>query len=134
MPELLALIAVVASLLLGPCLIKLAARILRRIAVSWQDCFLFSLLLTALYMIPSMAGMSWPKGLPHSVTGTITFALILFLSTWYFSTRASTAQGVLLGWRGALRLSLVAGGLALATTLVLAAITLLGLVQVFRHL
>lgn len=115
--------------------IKLAALILRRILVSWRDCFLyalgFSIVTTCVNLLdvsPSDLLPALLPLLPRQLAVDLSLLLPFGSCAWYFQRNASRANGMPLGWLRAWLLSLLA--------FVLAAVSFFGslvLLLVFFH-
>lgn len=109
-------------LLLAPLLYalvtKLAAFIFRRTQLSWLHAFMFGVLVlivgSAGAVLNQMAGMFLP--IPISVL--LGFSVLVLLGGWYLGSRAKTADGIALQFKGGLLLSLVVYGLFVALGIV----------------
>ncbi|KQV60832.1 hypothetical protein ASC95_05240 [Pelomonas sp. Root1217] len=100
--------------LLYAVLVKLAARLLRRMQLSWKHALLFGLIALVVGAIGTVANQSTGRVLPALVAGLLGVAIQLVVGGWYLGPRARTASGELIGFgRGAL-LSLVAFGIVFA--------------------
>jgi hypothetical protein len=110
------LVPLLFTFLVVACFVKLAARLLRRIRVGWQHSLLFGLMLGALALAKSAFGLSFADFMPPALALVLGLTVSLGIGTWYFSTRATTAEGDQLGWRGSLRLTGLALGLMLAVS------------------
>ncbi len=87
------------STMLASCF-KLSAYVLRRRVVSWKQCFTFAFILVLIGIVGNvvinLGGITMPP-----VIGTIlAFAVKIGLGTWFFSHRATYANGQQLGLRG----------------------------------
>lgn len=91
--------------------LKLAARLFRRTTVSWLHALLFGMLLLGISVAKVISGYAFSVVVPHTVAMVLGTALTVGVGTWFFSTRARTAQGVPVGWRGSLQLTGIAVGL-----------------------
>jgi hypothetical protein len=107
------------TFLVVACFVKLAARLLRRTRVSWKHSILFGLLLGALALAKSAFGLLFADFLPPIMALAAGLSVSLGIGTWFFSTRAASAEGDLLGWRGSSRLTGLALGLMLAVSFAL---------------
>lgn len=102
--------------------IKLSARILRQVGITWKQGFVFGLTVVIYsflgYSISLRLGYSLPI-LPGIVAGLLANAII---GGWFFSKRGASAEGGLLGWGGAVKLTGLAFALLVLTGAVLTSI------------
>jgi len=109
MPAVLIFLPLVAMMALLGLIWKLAARILRYGGVTWPLAFLVGVTIVSINMlcrgVLMVAGMTFPPYLAWTL-GPVVPVLI---GAWCFHERATGAEGVEVGWPGALKLS----GLAL---------------------
>lgn len=113
MSEIFGLLPLVLALALVACFVKLAARILRRTLISWKSALLFSLILFVLTTVKFLSGLSFSAVLPPVVALLIGIAITLSVGSWFFSSRAITAEGSKVGWLGGLKLTSLSFGLML---------------------
>ena len=97
---------------------KLAARLMRRVQVSWKHCWMFALMLALVAILRAMAGLALSAVLPPLMAFVFGLAITALLGAWFFRNRASTAAGVLLGWSGALQLTALGMGLLMGLALI----------------
>lgn len=96
---------------------KLAARLFRRTVVTWKHSFLFVLLLCALTIAKVASGLNFSTAFPPAIALILGFLVTIIVGGWFFSSRATTSAGTLLGWSGALQLTALTYGLSLAALL-----------------
>jgi hypothetical protein len=100
--------------------VKLAARLLRRARVSWKHSFDFGAILAALVVAKYSSDVLFSSFLAPAIALTLGTIAALGTGAWFFSTRAGTEKGGLLGWRGGLLLTGITLVLSLAFNLALA--------------
>lgn len=86
-------------------LVKLAAVLLRRTRVTWMHALAFGGILLVLTLVGRLAEPLWIPSVPQPIPALVGIALNLAIGTWFFSTRATTAEGQVIGRRGALKLT-----------------------------
>jgi hypothetical protein len=79
--------------------------------------FLFALILFALTVAKLLAGLSLATVLPLGVAPLVGLAVSLAFGSWFFSSRATTAEGLRIGWLGGLKLTGLSYALALVILL-----------------
>ncbi len=84
--------------------VRLAGWLLGRARVSWQHGYAYFGLVAGISLLVRLLGRSWPA-LPVPLALGLGLAAQILVGTWFFSTRATTAEGVPLGWRRALQLA-----------------------------
>ena len=85
--------------------VKYAANSLRIRNVSWRHSVLFGLMLAGLMIVAKLITLTFGQTLSlvwGMLLGLMEFVVI---GGWFFSTRASAADGNMLGWLGAMKLS-----------------------------
>lgn len=117
------------------CFFKLSARLLRRIAVGWLDCFLIALALAVMAGVVNLCGLSLANLLPDNLATTLLPGVLAAgIGAWYFRDIARRADGRPLGWAGAIKMSALAVLLmALAALLCIVLVPLLALVLSGLH-
>ena len=111
------LLPLLLSIALVACFVKLAALVFRRTVVSWKSSFLFALILFVLTAAKFLSGLSLATTLPLGVAPLVGLAITLAAGSWFFSTRATTTEGLRIGWFGGLKLTSLSLALALAVLL-----------------
>jgi hypothetical protein len=84
--------------------VKIAAFVLRRTTVSWSHTFIFSLMIFFLTVASHFSGLSLESFFPPAIAFLIGFGINLFIGAWFFSGRATHADGDKVGWLGGLKL------------------------------
>lgn len=88
--------------------VKLSARFLGGIVVSWKHSFIFALVMALLTLFGRTMAVAGGSSIPLALDLAFSFALCLILGGWYFGTRGIDKNGQPLGWVGGMRLSAVA--------------------------
>lgn len=110
------MITTIAPTIVASCC-KLSAHLLQRRIVSWKQCFIFAFILVAL-SIPVNGGMLALMGILVNIVGIVLPAVVgmmlavtIFIGfgSWFFSCRATYANGQPLGWRGGAELTALSG-------------------------
>ena len=73
--------------------VKLAARLLRRTQLRWAHAFAYAILLSALAIAGRAVALAAGQALPVGVALCLGLATHFVLGSWFFSTRARTAEG-----------------------------------------
>lgn len=105
MSEIFGLLPLVLAFALVASFTKLAARILRGTLISWKSALLFSLILFVLTTVKFLSGLSFSTVLPPVMAILVGIAITLSVGSWFFSSRATTAEGSKVGWLGGLKLT-----------------------------
>ncbi len=88
--------------------VKLSAKILRGTSISWKHTFIFSLIIVALTLTSQMGFALSGITLPIFLSIPLALFVHLSLGGWFFSTRGTTKQGQLIGWRGGMQVIAIA--------------------------
>jgi hypothetical protein len=79
---------------------KLSAYLLRRRIVSWKQCFIFAFILVLISIVVNVIINLGGITMPPAMGIILAFAVQIGLGAWFFSHRATYANGQQLGWRG----------------------------------
>ena len=88
--------------------LKFAARLMRRISVSWRHCFLYSLALAAVTTCANITGLTPSTLLPKQPGAFMTVSWPIVTWAWYFQRNAARSDGLPAGWLRAISLSVLA--------------------------
>lgn len=88
--------------------LKFAARLMRRITVSWRHCFLYSLALATLTTCANITGLTPSTLLPDKLAPIVLLCWPFVTCTWYFQRNAIRSDGQPAGWLRASVLSVLA--------------------------
>lgn len=100
-------------------LIKFCARLLKGSIVSWKNCFIFSAIIVAISMASRIILMSTNLIIPIAVALVNGFILQVALGACFFRNRGTDSTGNALGWRGGMKLMVIAYALIGSTVIVL---------------
>ena len=95
-------------------LAKLAARLLRRTQLSWKHSFAYGAIAVLAGTIGTVIHQSLGGVLPLPVALALGIGMQLGIGGWFLGSRALTASGEQVGFKGGVLLSLVATGIILA--------------------
>ena len=87
---------------------KLSAYLLRRRVVSWKYCFTFAGILVLMSIVVNAMINVGGMRLPPVIGLIVAFVVQIGLGAWFFSHRATYADGQELGWRGGAELAALA--------------------------
>ncbi|MBO9664040.1 hypothetical protein [Dokdonella sp.] len=119
MNVLVSLIPAAVSLLLYALYTKASAFLLRRSRVRWAHSFVFAFLLMLMSIGMSTGSRVLASSVPAFVVSALDIVLGVLLGGWFFRARAADANGVALGWSGAIKLSALTFVLLAATGMVI---------------
>jgi len=109
MKAVLPFIPLAAMMLLVPAfygiIIKFSARLLRSKEITWKKGFFFGIIILILNAILSIVANSMGYPPPFVIGILFGFIVNLVIGFWFFSTRGKSADGQLLGWGGAIKLT-----------------------------
>ena len=88
--------------------LKFAARLMRRISVSWRHCFLYSLALATVTTCANITGLTPSTLLPHKLAPYVILCWPIATCAWYFQRNATGSNGLPAGWLRATSLSVLA--------------------------
>jgi hypothetical protein len=100
---LIVMITIVPSIL-ASCL-KLSARLLRRRVVSWKDSFIFAFMMMIVSALVRAILLFGSLAMPFVLGIILAFVVQVTFGAWFFSHRATYADGQKLGWRGGAELT-----------------------------
>ncbi len=106
--------------------LKVAARVMRGVRVSWQACLGFSAILAGLAVLNRILSVNAGTFVPDGTSIVVGLAAQLGLGAWFFGTRARDLERRRLGWRRGLGMTALATGLLL-TFLAMASLVILSL-------
>lgn len=112
------MLLIIAALL--ACFVQLSARLLRRMRVSWKQTLAFIGLLFVVAVLGRLAEPLWGSSVPALLPAIVGLAINLVIGTWFFSTRATTADGQAVGRLGAFKLTALALGMMVGLSLLFA--------------
>ncbi len=107
MTALLSLLPLLCSIILLAGFVKLSARLYRNTVVSWRHSFVFAVLLFSITFAKIAINLTFGEYFPIAVGLVLGVGWALGIGTWYFSSRAKTAEGVSLGWRKAFKFTAI---------------------------
>jgi hypothetical protein len=90
--------------------LKLAAKILRFVGLTWMRAFLFAILIVVLSAVIRVASAYFGAQLPAVPEIVLGVILQLVLGAWSFRSRASNPDGSPIGWLGGAKLCALAVG------------------------
>ncbi|OBV41023.1 hypothetical protein [Janthinobacterium psychrotolerans] len=88
--------------------LKFAARLMRRVSVSWRHCFLYSLALASVTTCANLTGLTLSTLLPHKLAPTVILCWPIVTCAGYFQRYATRSNGLPAGWLLATALSVLA--------------------------
>ena len=88
--------------------LKCAARLMRRITVSWRHCFLYSLALATLTTCANITGLTPSTLLPNKLGAIVILCWPIVTCAGYFQHYATRSNGLAAGWLRATALSVLA--------------------------
>lgn len=88
--------------------IRVSARFLLGSTVRWRWAFTFAGTITGIIVVRQVSAAMIGASAPRVLEVLFELLMNLGIGSWYFSTRASTLDGQLLGWRGGMLLALTA--------------------------
>jgi len=95
-------------------LIKLSARILRDMVVTWKSSVLFSIFYLSVIVLFRLTMQFANIKIPFAAGFPLGFVALLAVGGWFFRKRLTDNQGNKLGWRGGTKLmAVVYGGLCI---------------------
>ena len=104
--------------------VRLSARFLSQTTVQWNHCFGFGILIVMVTWAVTAAGPLFMPGLPFAAALAGICIPFVAIGTWFFSTRAVTADGKQGGWLNGL--TITAGTMLAAVLIVIPVLKMIG--------
>lgn len=104
MSTVIGMLPLILTVVLFASFVKLAAFVLRRTTVTWRHTFIFSLMIFFLAAAGYFSGLSLGRFFPPVMAFLIGLGVNLFVGAWFFSGRATRADGNKVGWLGGVKL------------------------------
>jgi hypothetical protein len=98
-------LAIPLMLLVTTLAVRLSARFLSQTTVQWNHCFGFGILIVMVIWAVTAAGPLFMPRLPFAVALAGICLPFAAIGTWFFSTRAVTAEGKPGGWLNGLNIT-----------------------------